>query len=96
MSSPHDPDSLRAALLHLINDVLPALQSRPAASWQRVDAHTSLFESGRLDSLSVLHLIAVIEESTGAPVPDALVIMKHFQTIDTIVETFCHECAVSQ
>ena len=96
MSSPPDPKSLRAALLHLVNEVLPALQPQRATPWQPVRADTPLFESGRLDSLSILHLIAAIEESTGTPVPDALVTMKHFQTIETIVETFCHECTVPQ
>ena len=96
MSSLPDPESFRASLLHLVNEVLPGLQSRPAAHWQPVQADTPLFESGRLDSLSILHLIAAIEDATGHPVPDALVTMKHFRSIETITETFCHELAASQ
>ena len=91
MSSPLDPESFRASLLRLVNEVLPTLPSRRIGPWQPVDEHTPLFNSGRLDSLSILHLIAAIEEATGSSVPDALVTMKHFQTIETIVTTFCHE-----
>ncbi len=91
MSSTHDPESFRAALLRLVNEVLPGLQSRPQVHWRRVDETTSLFESGRLDSLSILHLIAAIEELTAAPVPDDMVSMKHFRDIATITKSFCHE-----
>ena len=57
--------------------------------WQPVDRHTPLFEQGRLDSLAVLHLIAAIEDMTGQPVPDRLVSMKYFQTIQTLTDAFC-------
>jgi acyl carrier protein len=73
--------------LHLINEVLPGLRSDHAA-WPRVTAATPLFENGRIDSLAILHLIGVIEEFTGRPVPDHLVSMKHFHSIDTIIAAF--------
>lgn len=91
MSLPPDPDHFRVSLLRLVNEVLPALQSQRVTDWQQVDADTPLFEAGRLDSLSILHLIGAIEELTGQPVPDQLVSMKYFQTIETITQTFCHE-----
>jgi acyl carrier protein len=96
MSSLPDPKSFRASLLRFVNEVLPALNPRRADFWQPVDADTPLFTSGRLDSLSILHLIAAIEELTGQTVPDALVSMKHFQTIETITGTFCHELVESK
>lgn len=95
MSSLPDPDHFRASLLRLVNEVLPTLQSHRATDWQYVEAATPLFEAGRLDSLSILHLIGAIEELTGRPVPDQLVSMKYFQSIETITQTFCHETAYS-
>ncbi len=76
-----------ARLLHFINHVLPRYDRR-GKEWPQVFADTPLFASGLLDSLSILHLIAAIEALTGGPVPDDQVLMKHFQTVDTIVATF--------
>jgi acyl carrier protein len=53
-----------------------------------VEVHTPLFENGRIDSLAILHLIGAIEDHTGQPVPDHLVSMKYFHSIETIVTTF--------
>lgn len=75
------------ALLRFINDVLPTLDRR-GRSWSRVDAETPLFASGLLDSLSILHLIAQVEQLTGCAVPDHLVVMKHFRTARAIATTF--------
>jgi acyl carrier protein len=91
MSSTRDPEAFREAMLHFVNEVLPTLGESKPASFERIEADSPLFESNRLDSLSILHLIARIEELTGESVPDALVTMKHFQNIDTITTAFCHE-----
>lgn len=89
MSSPLiSPASLEAALLHLVNSVLPSLRLSPADATP-VTLETPLFERGRIDSLAILHLIGLIEEKTGAPVPDQLVSMKHFHSIATITRAFC-------
>ena len=80
-------DELAALLLRFINEDLPKLDRRGRA-WNPVDANTPLFEDGRLDSLSILHLIARIEELTGRQVPDHLVVMKHFRTVETMTRTF--------
>lgn len=74
-------------LLDFINHTLPRLDRR-GRTWLAVSADTALFESGLLDSLSILHLMAAIEELTGRPVPDELVLMKHFQTVTAITDTF--------
>jgi acyl carrier protein len=42
-----------------------------------------------VDSLSILHLLAKVEELTGRAVPDHLVVMRNFQTAEAIAETFC-------
>ncbi len=81
-----------ASLLHFINDDLPKLDRRGRA-WNPVAADTPLFEDGRLDSLSILHLIARVEELTGQTVPDYLVVMKHFQTVEAMTATFWRPAA---
>src|SRR4051794_9240337 len=83
------PAECNARLLRFINETLPALDRR-GRTWMPVAGDTPLFANGLLDSLSILHLIAAIEELTGAPVPDALVVMKHFHDVETIVATFCN------
>jgi acyl carrier protein len=79
--------ALEAALLHLVNDVLPTLRLSPVDATP-VTCDTALFEHGRIDSMAILHLIGLIEEHTGAPVPDHLVSMKHFHSISTITRAF--------
>ena len=91
MSSNPDPETFRQTLLQFVNHVLPSLQSKRQTDWQPVDFTTPLFENGLLDSLSILHLIATVEELIQQPVPDSLVSMKHFQSIETLTQTFCHE-----
>jgi acyl carrier protein len=78
---------LAASLLRFINEDLPKLDRR-SRIWNPVAADTPLFEDGRLDSLSILHLIARIEELTGHPVPDHLVVMKHFRTVEAMTAAF--------
>ena len=75
-------------LLAFINETLPSLD-RQRRKWPRIDRATPLFADGLLDSLSILHLIARVEDLTGAPVPDHLVVMRHFQSVDAITAAFC-------
>jgi len=53
-----------------------------------VSSATPLFSTGLLDSLSILHLIAAVEELTGRAVPDHLVVMKHFQSVEATTAAF--------
>lgn len=82
-----DSVGFETALLRFINEVLPSLDRR-GRTWRLVAVDTPLFESGLLDSLSILHLIAQVEQLTGSPVPDHLVLMKHFRTVQAITTTF--------
>jgi acyl carrier protein len=77
-------------LLAFINGTLPTLD-RKQRKWPRVTQETPLFADGLLDSLSILHLIARVEELTGVPVPDHLVVMRNFQTVDAITAAFFRE-----
>jgi acyl carrier protein len=53
-------------------------------SRSKIDPNESLFASGVLDSLSLLRLIAFIEEQFGVVVDDAEVVPDNFQTINEI------------
>lgn len=74
-------------LLAFVNETLPRLDRRQR-TWQPVSSSTSLFATGLLDSLSILHLLAAVEKLSGCCVPDQLVVMKHFQSVDAITATF--------
>jgi acyl carrier protein len=82
------PAEFSARLLHFINHEMPKLDRRGRA-WPQVAPDTLLFAGGVLDSLSILHLIAAIEELRGRGVPDELVVMKHFRSVDAITDAFC-------
>jgi acyl carrier protein len=83
ISQPDTAEEFQASLLHFVNEALPKLDRR-GRTWPHVSAGTPLFESGLLDSMSILHLIAKIEELTGREVPDQLVVMKHFRTVEAM------------
>jgi acyl carrier protein len=56
-----------------------------------ITRHTPLFESGLVDSLAILELIAFVEQATGRPIPARQVHMKNFGTIDRICGSFWPE-----
>ena len=85
----HDPSQFRQALLEFINVRLP--QMRELKHRPQVGASTPLFDSGPIDSLGILHLIAFIEETTGRKIPTRLVTMEHFRTVDAICASFAAE-----
>jgi len=82
-----DRATLAGRLLRFINETLPSLDRR-VRQWEPVQSDTPLFATGRLDSLSILHLLAFLEDLVGAPIPDSLVVMRHFQSVTTMAETF--------
>ena len=84
---PATAEKFETGLLHFINEVLPNLDRR-GRHWPPVSVNTPLFETGLLDSLSILHLIARVEELTGNRVPDELVVMKHFRTVQSMSAAF--------
>lgn len=53
-----------------------------------VAGDTPLFESGLVDSLAILELIAFVEHATGRTIPPRQVQMRHFGTIDRICAAF--------
>ena len=74
-------------LLEYINETLPKTDRRARPSFT-AEADTELFTSGLVDSLAIIHLIAYIETESGAVIDQQMIVMKHFKTPRTIVETF--------
>jgi acyl carrier protein len=52
------------------------------------EADTPLFADGWIESLSILKLIAYLELMTGREIRDEEIVMKNFQTVNTIAEHF--------
>ena len=75
------------ALCEFINVELPRRQ-RKMPSNPNVSGDTLLFATGVIDSMAILHLIAFIEDATGRDIPPEKVVMKHFQSVAAIAESF--------
>jgi acyl carrier protein len=59
-----------------------------ADSQEKVAPDTALFDEGRIDSLKILRLIAFLEVRSGKKIPDELIVMDRFRTIETIAKNF--------
>ena len=69
------------------------LNARVARPGVTVDGDTPLFESGLIDSIQVLELIAWTEDAIGSEIPDARIRMDNFRTVRRIAEVFVAEGA---
>jgi acyl carrier protein len=78
-------DEFRRALLALVQG---PLRSQRATVRDPIDGATPLFESGVIDSLGVLELLAFVEGATGREIPARMVEMRHFGSVDRICDTF--------
>ena len=74
-------------LLTFLNQILPALD-RHNRSYPSIEADTPLFESGIVDSLSILHLIGFVENQTGRTIPDEMILPPNFRSPEAIVRAF--------
>jgi len=83
-------DSREAFTRALIDFITGPLCTRHARLPQpvNIDAFTPLFESGIVDSLGIIDLLAFVETTTGAPVPMRKIDMQCFGTVDRITRTF--------
>ena len=75
------PEQLERQLAHFINVTL-------LGGAANVGRDTRLFEDGYMNSLRILDLIAAVEKSLGARIPDRAVKLANFRTIATIVAAF--------
>jgi acyl carrier protein len=70
------------SLLKFVNEDLLA------GSQEKVAPDTALFDEGRIDSLKILRLIAFLEVRSGRKIPDELIVMDRFRTIEAIAKNF--------
>lgn len=73
------------SLLRFVNEDLLA------DSKKKVECDTPLFDEGWIDSLKILRLIAFLEVAAGKKIPDALIVMDRFRTIETIAKNFLNQ-----
>jgi acyl carrier protein len=73
------------SLLRFVNEDLLA------DSKEKVECDTPLFDEGWIDSLKILRLIAFLEVAAGKKIPDALIVMDRFRTIETIAKNFLNQ-----
>jgi acyl carrier protein len=74
-------------LLTFLNQVLPSLDRR-GRLYPSIEPSTLLFETGIVDSLSILHLIAFLEDQIGRSIPDQMILPPNFKSPDAIVQAF--------
>lgn len=78
------PDAIRA----FERAMVAWLNARLLPPGVSVDAHTPLFETGLIDSIRILDLIAWTECASGRRIPDEAIRMDRFRTVATIAATF--------
>ncbi len=82
---------MRVDSAQFVAAMLVWLNERLAKSNVIIGADTPLFESGLIDSIRVLELIAWTEEAVGALIPDVRIRMDNFRTVARIAEVFVLE-----
>lgn len=82
---------MRVDSAQFVAAMLVWLNERLAKSNVIIGADTPLFESGLIDSIRVLELIAWTEEAVGAVIPDVRIRMDNFRTVARIAEVFVLE-----
>jgi acyl carrier protein len=75
-------NSAVASLLTFVNEDLLA------GSKDKIAPDTPLFDEGWIDSLKILRLIAFLELRSGKKIPDELIVMDRFRTVETIAKNF--------
>jgi acyl carrier protein len=56
-----------------------------------IDASTPLFETGLIDSLAIIDLLAFVEGAIGRRIPMRQIDMRYFGSVERIVRTFWPE-----
>ena len=72
----------------LIDFVKGPLFTRHGTRPAEVDRFTPLFETGIVDSLGIIDLLAFVEMTTGRAVPMRMVDLRFFGSVDRIARTF--------
>jgi acyl carrier protein len=80
-------EAFAAALIAFIEGPLFARHGA-ARTPTTIDASTALFETGVIDSLGIIDLLAFVETATGRPIPMRKVDMRYFGTVERITRAF--------
>ena len=84
-------EAFAAALIAFIEGPLFARHGRgqgAARSSTPIDVSRPLFETGVIDSLGIIELLAFVETASGRPIPMRKVDMRFFGTVDRITRAF--------
>lgn len=80
-------EAFKRSLLDFIAGPLFARHARLTGP-MAIDGATPLFESGIIDSLGIVDLLAYVETETGRAIPVRKVDMRYFATVDRICQSF--------
>ena len=69
-------------------ELLAWINARLVPAGPAVTAATPLFESGLIDSVRILHLIAWTERALSLRIPDEQIRMERFRSVARIAEAF--------
>jgi len=89
--APERPETREAFARALIEFIKGPLFVRHGAGPMEVDESTPLFETGVIDSLGIIDLLAFVETATGRPVPMRKIDMRFFGTVNRISHAFWNE-----
>lgn len=78
------------ALIEFVTTLVRTRSKAPGTATP-IDDSTLLFESGVIDSLGILELMAFVERSSGHPIPIHKVDVQFFGTVDRISQSFWRE-----
>jgi acyl carrier protein len=84
-TTPPQVDSIHERIREFVVDAFPQARSRA------VQPHTPLLESGILDSLGVLSLVAFLQDQLGVRVDDEDLVPENFQTIERVAAFACRK-----
>jgi hypothetical protein len=85
------PDSRDAFARALIEFIQGPLFTRHGARPMKLDASTPLFETGIIDSLGIIDLLAFVETATGRTVPMRKIDIRFFGTVDRMCQAFWND-----
>ncbi len=88
-------EAFEARLVAFIRDELPGLSAKQAARRRPpravvggLEPATTLFETGHVDSLGLVFLLATVEELLGIEIPEERILMKNFRSVRAIWAAF--------
>jgi acyl carrier protein len=66
--------------VNTVEDLCALISRRVTVSAGTIEADTRLLETGLLDSMAVLNIVAAVEQEAGVDIPESQVVGAHFRT----------------